>query len=304
MHSGAADLGVIHSISWPLGPGRPGRCTGRMIYTFTQLRAEHSRREIERAVATGQLERAGQLYVLPGTDEAVVAPLRKGARATCLSAARHHGIWTPPGPGRHVYTRRGRQVPREWASHGYHRRWPEPELVASPQLLIEHACRCLEPLHVGVLTDSALHQGLIDEADVTTLRRSAPRPVQRVLDRASGLAESGTESKVRLHLELHRVPVRAQVKIEGVGRVDLLVGKRWIIECDSRAHHTDEGAYATDRRRDVRAAERGYATTRLTYDMCFGGWEDTVERLATIIASGQHLISPQEWARARRVRRP
>lgn len=275
-----------------------------MIYTYTQLRAEHSRREIDDAVATGQLERAGRLYVLPGTDDAVVAALRKGARATCLTAARHHGIWTPPGPGRHVYTRRDQTVPSAWATHGFHRSWPEPDLVASPGLLLEHACRCLEPLHVGILAESAMHQGLLHEADVAAIRHTAPRPVQRVLDRANPLAESGTETKVRLHLELRRVPVTAQVDIDGVGRVDLLVGRRWILECDSKAHHTDEGAYAKDRGRDIRAAELGYMTSRLTYEMCFGGWDETMVRLARMVASGQHLIPSDEWIRARRGRRP
>lgn len=275
-----------------------------MIYTHAQLRAEHSRREIERAVASGQLERAGRVYVVPGTDDAVVAALRHGARATCLTAARHHGMWTPPGPGRHVYTRRGSGVPGPWVTHGFHRNWPETDLVASPQLLIEHAARCLDPLHVGILAESALHLELLHEADVAAVSRSAPRPVQRVLGRANPLAESGTESKVRLHLELRHVPVTPQVRIDDVGRVDLLIGRRWILECDSRAHHTDEAAYAKDRGRDIRAIRRGYMPSRLTYAMCFGGWDDTVEWLDAVIASGQHLIPPEEWIRGRRVRRP
>ncbi|HIZ97065.1 MAG TPA: hypothetical protein H9805_00630 [Candidatus Janibacter merdipullorum] len=274
-----------------------------MIYTHTQLRAEHSRREIEHAVTSGQLTRAGRYFVLPGTDDAVVAAFGKGARPTCLTAARHHGLWTPPGAGRHVYARRGRPVPGAWVTHGFHRTWPEPDPVASPQLLLEHACRCLEPLHVGILAESALHQGVLHEADVAAICRTAPRQVQRVLGHATSLSESGTESKVRLHLELRRVPVRAQVVIDGVGRVDLLVGERWIIECDSKAHHTDKAAYAKDRGRDIRSAERGYVTSRLTYDMCFGEWEDTVTRLDTVVASGQHLIPPEEWIRARRIRR-
>ncbi|MGO1166769.1 MAG: hypothetical protein ACTMHL_09160, partial [Janibacter sp.] len=162
----------------------------------------------------------------------------------------------------------------------------------------------LDPLHVGILAESALHLELLHEADVAAVSRSAPRPVQRVLGRANPLAESGTESKVRLHLELRHVPVTPQVRIDDVGRVDLLIGRRWILECDSRAHHTDEAAYAKDRGRDIRAIKRGYMPSRLTYAMCFGGWDDTVEWLDAVIASGQHLIPPEEWIRGRRVRRP
>ncbi len=274
-----------------------------MIHTHGQLREQYSRREIDRFVSEGELLRAGRHLVTPDTDDAIVAALRKGLRTTCLTAARHHGIWTPPGPGRHVYGRRGRPVPRQWIGHGYHHAWPEADPVASPAVLIEHAARCIDPIDVGILADSALHLELLHEADVEAIRRASPRRVQQVLAHASRLAESGTESKVRLHLELRRVPIRAQVEIDGVGRVDLLVGERWILECDSRAHHTDEEAYAKDRGRDFDATALGYRTSRLTYDMCFARWDETVQWLAQVLATGEHLVPPEQWLRTRRVRR-
>lgn len=274
-----------------------------MLYTYTQLRAHYSRREIDAAVSAGTLSRAGRYYAAPGVDDSLIGPLRRGARPTCLTAARHHGIWTPPGADRHVYVRRGRAVPADWVTHGYHHDWPEDAPIASPALLLEHAARCLDPLDVGIVADSTMHLGLLHAADVAAISRRAPRPVQRVLDRTDSLAEAGTESKVRLHLQLRRVPVQPQVQIAGVGRVDLLVGRSWIIECDSRAHHTDRTHYANDRGRDGHAVDLGYLTSRLTYEMCFAQWDATVARLARIVASGQHLVPPKERIRARRVRR-
>src|SRR5699024_4198688 len=117
--------------------------------------------------------------------------------------------------------------------------------------------RCLDPMDVGILADSALHQELVHEADNAMIRRAAPRAMHRVLDRTSALAESGTETKVRLYFQLKRVPVRAQVRIPGVGRVDLLVGNRWIIECDSKEHHTGSSQYEYDRERDGAAVDLG-----------------------------------------------
>lgn len=271
-----------------------------MIYTTTELRADYSRRHIDLLVREGTLARAGHYLVTQGTEEAVVAALRAGARPTCLTAAKHHGLWLPPGKDRHVYTRRGLRVPDAWATHGWTRNWPEPDPVASPGLLLEHASRCLDRLDVGILADSALREGKLDEADVAAVARTAPPGVARVLDRVSSLAESGTESKVRLFFQLRRVPVRAQVEIPGVGRVDLLVGHRWIVECDSRAHHTGESAYEYDRARDICSAELGYATSRLTHGMVFGEWDQTVGRLDRIIASRQHLVPPERWIRMRR----
>lgn len=302
MHRVRVVSALIHSPRRGLGCRRGDGWTGWMIYTYSQVRVGHTAREVTEAVAAGRLERAGRFYALPGTDDSFVGPLRRGARATCLVAARHHGLWTPPGAGRHVYTRRGPHIPAAWIPHGFHRAWPEEDPIASPGLLLEHACRCLDPLHVGILADSALHLGKLDEAEVAAIARRAPREVRRVLALVDGRAESGTESKVRLRLQLDRVPVRPQVKIEGVGRVDLLVGERWIVECDSKAHHTAKKSYEKDRGRDFNASRLGYQTSRLTYDMCFTGWDDTVGWLAGMVATGHHLVSPEEWRRARRRR--
>lgn len=272
-----------------------------MIHTAGELRSEYSRREIHALVEHGRLLRAGRYYATTDTDDRVVTALRARVRPTCLTAARHHGLWVPPGPGQHVYVHRARALPPGWIGHGWHQTWPETEPVASPELLLTHACRCLSPLDVGVLADSALREGTLDPADVAAIRRAAPRDARRVLERATPAAESGTETRVRLFFQLRGVPVRPQVWIPGVGRVDLLVGCRWILECDSRAHHTGEVQYEYDRARDLNAAQRGYTTSRLTHGMVFGEWEATTQQLLTILRSGRHLIEPSRWLRGHQV---
>lgn len=214
-----------------------------MIHTYTDLRRDHSRRHIGTLLVAGRLRRVGTHYVDPEAeiDEVVLEALGLGIRPTCLTAAKHHGLWVPPGTERHGYARRRPTYPEGWVAHGWTAAWPEP-----------------------------------DPGDE---------------------AESGTETKVRLFFQLRSVPVRAQVQIPGVGRVDLLVGRRWIVECDSRAHHTGEEQYEKDRRRDISAVERGYFTTRLTHGMVFRRWEKTTQRLRAVIRSGQHLVEPARWAR-------
>lgn len=243
----------------------------------------------------GEVARAGRYYVTPDTPPEIREALAHGLRPTCVTAAQEHGLWLPPGRGRHVYVRRG-AVGRGWVGHGWHQRWPEEAPVASPRLLLEHALTCLDPLDVGILADSALHQELVSADQVAALASVAPRGVARVLARASGEAQSGTESKVRLFLQLHNVTVTPQVEIPGVGRVDNLAGRRWILESDSRAHHTGEDTYAKDRARDLRALELGYFTSRLTHWMTFGGWRRTSRTLLDVIRSGQHLEDPAKYA--------
>lgn len=265
-----------------------------MIYTKKQWQG--SARGLAAAVRDGEVIRAGRFYVTPDTDPVVVEALSEGLRPTCVTAAEHHGLWVPPAPGRHVYGRRQASVRQHWTGHGWHHTWPEAEPIASPALMLEHAAGCLDPLDVGILADSALHEGLLTAERIAAVAEVAPRAAARVLRRANGQPQSGTESKVRLFLQLHNVTVRPQVKIPGIGFVDNLVGRRWIVESDSRAHHTGEDTYAADRRRDLRALELGYFTTRLTHWMAFGGWPRTSQTMLRVIRSGRHLEDPAKYA--------
>lgn len=230
-----------------------------MIYTSRQVHDRVAARAIPQIVGRGELVRAGRYYVTPDTDEGVCAALALGLRPTCVTAAEQHGLWVPPAAGLHVYGRR-RQVGAGWVGHGWHPSWPEPSPIASPRLLLEHSIRCLDPLEVGILADSALYNELVDQDTVAELAATAPRGVRRVLERASGKAQSGTESKVRFFLLLHNVVVTPQVWIPGVGYVDNLAGRRWIIECDSRQHHTGKDTYARTGR--VICARSSWATSR------------------------------------------
>lgn len=264
-----------------------------MIRTRDQWRG--TARELAAAVARGEVLRVGRYYVSPDAPQEIRAALAEGLRPTCATAAEQHGLWVPPVAGVHVYSRRGSTHPG-FVGHGWHHRWPEDSAVASPQLALRHAMGCLDPLDVGIIVDSALHQGLLGAQQVRDLAEGAPRGVARVLARACGQAQSGTESKARLFMQLHNVTVTPQVEIDGVGRVDNLAGRRWILECDSRAHHTGVTTYATDRARDLRALELGYFTTRLTHWMVFAGWRRTSDTLLRVIRSGRHLDPPERWA--------
>lgn len=265
-----------------------------MIYTFSQLREHHTAREIAALVRDRQLHRAGKYYVTYDTATDVRTALTAGVRPTCLTAAKEHNLWVPPGRGVHAYGRRGTHP--DWGNHGWHQSWPEEAPVASPQLMLQHASVCLDPLHVGVLADSGLRTGVLSEAEIRAVAETAPRGAARVLARATGVSESGTESKVRLFFQLRGVRVRPQVVIDGVGRVDLVVGRRWIIECDSRAFHTGETTYEYDRARDIRAIELGYLPSRLTYSGIFPRWQETQASLLRIMRSGVHLDPPAKWA--------
>ncbi|MFF8188078.1 endonuclease domain-containing protein [Microbacterium sp. NPDC016588] len=128
---------------------------------------------------------------------------------------------------------------------------------------LAQATRCQPPRSAVATLDSAWHLGLVDEADIGEVFARVPRRfhVLRVL--LDPRAEAGTETLVRLLLRHLGCRVEVQVRIDGVGRVDLLVNGWLIVECDSAQFHGTWHVHKNDRRRDMAALERGYATLRL-----------------------------------------
>jgi very-short-patch-repair endonuclease len=131
------------------------------------------------------------------------------------------------------------------------------------------------------ILDSALHGRQLPLGGRGGLAARLPRPLAQVR-LADGRAESGVESVSRYLLVLLGLPVEAQVVIDGVGRVDLLVEGRLIIELDGRVSHDDPGAFARDRRRDAAAAAGRYRVLRFDCRQVLFEWP-TVE--AAVLAA-------------------
>lgn len=143
-----------------------------------------------------------------------------------------------------------------------------------------------------VVADSILNKGLAELADLRGEVSAAPKRVRDLLEICDRRAESGTETMARLRFRSRRIRLRIQVYVPGVGRVDLLVGDRLIIECDSAEHHISRRNYANDRRRDRRAIAKGYLVIRLTYEEVLFGWDEVMADIVAIIKRGDHLGAP------------
>jgi very-short-patch-repair endonuclease len=254
-----------------------------------------TRHAIRVALARGSLRRLARgWYDAGGSSADELAAAAAGGRVGCLTGLRDHGVWVPPTTHPHIIAPRWLPAGVTGVQH------PLPRVAAwAPSSIRYDVVECLRQVlrHHDVETslivlESACNQRLVSTATVRELIAECPIPVAEQLARFDPRSESGSETKVRLFLVRLGYPVRPQVFIPGVGRVDLLVGKSLIIECDSHAHHTGETNYRVDRSRDLNATAGGYRVLRLAWEQIFLTWAATQGLLVTHLRTRRYRQPP------------
>lgn len=305
----------------PLSTGRPGHDREQVpfshgdgmgtnttgIWTTRQLtEVGVGQAAVRRHLANGTLERLRRgWYAEPWADDALRRAVRARGCLGCTSALARHGVWVPEGPEVHVRREHREQGPlpvglRSCPATAGPDAAPG-EAVDDPLTALRSAWRCVTRDEFVAIVDSAVHLGIVSMVDVRAAF-GAVRGAERVLDRCD-VAESGSESLVRLRLRRRKVRVRPQVWL-GSYRVDLLVGERLVIEVDSRAHHTGEEHYRSDRERDLALRRMGYIVVRLTYAQVVHHWDEVEPALMTMIRRGDQWWRGQPGRGVRRGLRP
>jgi len=271
------------------------------IVTYAGLRASGlARSELRRQLDAGLLRRLYRgMYARATACDAVREAAAHGGALACVSAARHLGIWIlDEDPSLHV-----------GLGGGGHFRHPvgEPECrciphweddggsaptggLSVPRVLRQVlACRGLEQFFVAL--ESARRQGLINQRGMIWLRSHTNDAARDAIAFSRSDADSGLESLVRWRLRRYGLRVRTQVVMASVGRVDLLIGDRLLVETDGRVNHDGPLLRHKDLTRDANAAAWGYVTLRFDYALVVHDW-DLVERaILGQVAAGNHLAS-------------
>jgi very-short-patch-repair endonuclease len=244
-------------------------------------------RTITDAVNDGWLIRLRRgRYATPTAHPDVAAAVRAGGRLACASALRVYGTWLLPDPQLHVRVARGVDATRSPAIKVHwndERGWGHP--VDSAAIALVTALRCLPLRDAVVAVDSVANKRLltlseIESACATTARG---RAVLRLMD---PLSESGLETMARLALRRHRIRLRSQFLVEGIGRVDLLIGDRLVLELDGEAWHGD---FDRDRARDRALVVRGYLVLRVSYRQLMTQWADVEAQILDLVRRDEHL---------------
>lgn len=265
------------SMSYRLGADVPAflRWVGGAARVADVQTAGHDRSAVRRALSDGEAVRVSRgVLALPEADALAVAAVVHGCRATCLSAARTLGLWTLSDP----------VEPHLWSVHG---RFPPgcvrhrgPLLGAAlpagggsgpvvPVLdAVIHTIRCRPALEALVVAESAVRLRLLDRRQLAAaLPGNRNGAARAVVGRIGEGSESPLEIVARELFVSAGLRVEPQVPLDGVGRVDLLVEGRVVVELDGfEFHGTSRAAFRRDRRRGNAAMLGGLPTLRYTYE--------------------------------------
>jgi very-short-patch-repair endonuclease len=170
-----------------------------------------------------------------------------------------------------------------------HRRGATPAVaVESPIDALRQMLRCANDLEVIVAVDSALQLELATRHEIERAFAGTHRG-RRILSRVDASAESGIESIVRLRLRARGIRLRTQVHVSGVGRVDLLIGDRLVVELDGRQWHDRASTFESDRKRDAALVIRGYLVMRFSYNRVMYEWNAVEQELLSLIRRDRHV---------------
>jgi very-short-patch-repair endonuclease len=282
------------------------------IARTAELRAlGHSPDAIAAHVSAGTLVRVRRgVLCVPETPGDVIRAARVGGAVTGLSAARSAGLWVPPSAALDVVVPRTTSEARDPDSgrrrlaetDGVRVLWrtpragaPHPFGTVALETALRHTVQLEERDRALAVIDSAVHLGLLEAPRLPIVLAGLAGAAQ-ICAAVDGRAESGTETVVREALLALGLPVRIQVVIPFATRhhrVDLLVGERLVIECDSESHHGDPLSRRRDLRRDAELGALGYTVLRFDWAQIMYDLDAVVRVVLMQVARGSHL--PLAW---------
>jgi len=252
--------------------------------------------ELTGAVRAGRILRLRQArYATPGARPSAVVAARVGGLLAGPSAAATYGLWSGLDPRLHISVgsnssrlrtnhppsfriapmtadQGSREIRIHWLEGGaVPELGPECWRVPLGTCLRQVVEWCDRETAIACL-DTAITVVPLSRRALMTMFADAASTARIVASSARAGSDSGLESIVRQRMS-PLLPLAQQVRIRGVGRVDLqVVGTSVLIEVDGREHHAERDAFERDRWRDAELVARGYRVIRLSYRRIIHDW--------------------------------
>lgn len=245
-------------------------------------------------------------YADPALPMEAIRAIRVGGVLGCVSAARSYGLPVPDPDDDELHVSlddnaarlrdsRNRTLhPAAGEEEGVHLHWlPRLEAVRGYRVgvldVLLQLAFCVPFDWLVAAMDKALHvprggTALISAASWALLRPALPERLRRAVDLADGRAESPIETIVRLGLIRLGIAFDLQVWVVPFHRVDLLIGRRLVIEVDGRRYHDDPDAFERDRERDAVLALWGFRVLRFSYRQVIEDLPWVLEVIRTVAA--------------------
>ncbi|WP_062516200.1 type IV toxin-antitoxin system AbiEi family antitoxin domain-containing protein [Demequina gelatinilytica] len=144
-------------------------------------------------------------------------------------------------------------------------RYPLERMREVP-IALDLASRCLPPAEHLAAIEGAIRGEKAAPDVIERFRICSEERRAWLLARLDLSSESPTETLARVTMRDAGLDVRTQVELEGVGRVDFVVGGVVVVECDGFSYHRDKPQFRRDRDRGRAATTWGRAELRYTYD--------------------------------------
>jgi very-short-patch-repair endonuclease len=135
--------------------------------------------------------------------------------------------------------------------------------------------------------DSALNHGLLTPVQLDDVFDVLPRRLRRLRARINSQAASGLETLLRLAAEAEGWTVEIQVKIVGVGHVDVLIDGWLVIELDGARWHADDVSRDEDAHRDAQLILCGFRRQRFRSSQVIDAMPTCIAVIRTILADGR-----------------
>lgn len=264
---------------------------GGIIRTSELIAAGLSRYRIGKELEAGRLQRVRKGWVaLPDADPELLRAAHHGLMLSCITHARHIGLWVRDDSIRHYAVPRAGAERRPPQARLHYRRPVVPRPPYSLSDALPNSLVCIahcQTFEDAVATwDSALNKQLISYAEIARLPIS--RAARNVLAATSPFADSGLESYVRIRLRWLRVPLRSQTWIHG-HRVDFLIGDRLVLQIDGSTHTGRQRT--SDNRHDAILQLNGYRVIRVGYAQIMHHWHEVQDLIMRAVAAGLHRTS-------------